>query len=89
MPLYVLIPFSLPASLSTKCLNGSLPLRRLLRSWPPVLFALLVHDISLYVLFLAVSSVFCLIFSVAALGAEYADFDWMLFHRERKGFSSR
>ena len=28
-------------------------------------------------------------FSVAALGAERANFDWMLFHRERKGFSSR
>lgn len=32
---------------------------------------------------------FGLIFSAAALGAERADFDWMLFHRERKGFSSR
>ena len=89
MPLYVLIPFSLPASLSTKCLNGSFPLRRLLRPWPPALFALLVHDISLFVLFLSVSSVLGLIFSAAALGAEHADFDWMLFHRERKGFSSR
>ena len=37
MPLYVLIPFSLPAPLSTKCLSGSLPLRRLLRPWPPAL----------------------------------------------------
>lgn len=89
MPLYVLIPFSLPASLSTKCLNGSLPLRRLLCPRPPALFALLVHDISLFALFLAVSSVFCLIFSAAALGTERADFDWMLFHREGKGFSSR
>lgn len=32
---------------------------------------------------------FWLDFSAAALGAEHADFDWMLFHRERKGFSSR
>lgn len=89
MPLYVLIPFSLPASLSTKCLNGSLPLRRLLRPWPPALFSFWVCDISLFVLFLSVSSVLGLIFSAVALGAEHADFDWMLFHRERKGFSSR
>lgn len=68
MPLYVLIPFSLPASLSTKCLSGSLPLRRLLRPWPPALFALLVHDISLFVLFLAVSSVFWLDFFGRSIG---------------------
>lgn len=89
MPLYVLIPFSLPASLSTKCLNDSLPLRRLLCHRSLALFALLVHDISLFVLFLSVSSGLGLIFSAAALGAERTDFDWMLFHRERKGFSSR
>lgn len=89
MPLYVLIPFSLPASLSTKCLNGSLPLRRLLRPWPPALFALLVHDISLFVLFLAVSSVFGLIFSAAALDFRCAGLNQSSFHREGKGFSSR
>jgi len=89
MPLYVLIPFSLPASLSTKCLSGSLPLRRLLRHRSLALFSFRVCDISLFVQFSSVSSVFGLIFSAAALGAERADFDWMLFHRERKGFSSR
>ena len=89
MPLYVLIPFSLPASLSTKCLNGSLPLRRLLCHRSLALFSFRVCDISLFVQFSSVSSVFGLIFSAAALGAERADFDWMLFHRERKGFSSR
>ena len=89
MPLYVLIPFSLPASLSTKCLSGSLLLRRLLRHRSLALFSFRVYDISLFVLFLSVSSVFGLIFSAAALGAERANFDWMLFHRERKGFSSR
>ena len=89
MPLYVLIPFSLPAPLSAKCLSGSLPLRRLLRPRPPALFAFWVRDISLFVLFLAVSSVFCLIFSAAVLGFRCAGLNRSSFHRERKGFSSR
>lgn len=89
MPLYVLIPFSLPASLSTKCLSGSLPLRRLLCPRLLTLFSFWVCDILLFVLFLSVSSVFGLIFSAGVLGAERADLDWSSFHRERKGFSSR
>ena len=89
MPPYTLLPFSAPAPLRAKCLSGSLPLRRLLRHRSLALFSFRVCDISLFVLFLSVSSVFGLIFSAAALGAEHADFDWMLFHRERKGFSSR
>lgn len=89
MPLYALIPFSASAPLSTKCLNDSLPLRRLLCHRSLALFSFRVYDISLFVLFLSVSSVFGLIFSAAALGAERVDFGWMLFHRERKGFSSR
>lgn len=89
MPLYVLIPFSTSAPLRAKCLSGSFPLRRLLRPWPPALFALLVHDISLFALFLAVSSVFGLIFSVAALDFRCAGLNQSSFHREGKGFSSR
>lgn len=89
MPLYTLLPFSAPAPLRDKCLSGSLPLRHLLCPRLLALFSFWVCDILLFVLFSSVSSVFGLIFSVAALGAERANFDWMLFHRERKGFSSR
>ena len=89
MPLYVLLPFSAPAPLRAKCLSGSFPLRRLLRHRSLALFSFRVCDISLFVQFSSVSSGFGLIFSAAALGAERADFGWMLFHREQKGFSSR
>lgn len=89
MPPYTLLPFSASAPLRAKCLCGSFPLRRLLCHRSLALFSFRAYDISLFVLFLSVSSVFGLIFSAAALGAEHADFDWMLFHRERKGFSSR
>ena len=89
MPLYVLIPFSLPASLSTKCLNGSLPLRRLLRHRSLALFSFWVCDISLFVQFSSVSSASGLIFSAAALDFRCAGLNQSSFHREGKGFSSR